>query len=420
MLPQSLTRHRILLNDGASHLIEQNQTKNILNKDVISIRKTISFSVGKGSLTHNRRDFIAQNVDSNRTQMNIEYCNENLEQVYHQMFDDALQRFNDKQKRADRKIESYYDKVRTGKQEKLFHEVIVQIGNREDTNSKSSDSEIAVRILDEYMKHFQERNPNLRIFSAHLHLDEETPHLHIDFVPFVTNSKRGLDTRVSLKQALLSQGFKGESKFESEWSKWALSEKQQLASVMEKYGVEWEQLGTHNEHLSVYDYKKKMRAEEVQELEEKAESLTEKINDMLDFEVQVESFTNMFYDEEEYKLPEPSSLMSAKTYKTKIVEPLFNRIISLAKTAVKMCFELKAQVENLKLWGTRDKNMVKHLTKENDSLYTENQKLHKEVKEFKLLKRIFGEEKISELVKTAKETEQAQRKSKSKKYERNR
>ena len=387
---------------------------------MISIRKTISFSVGKGSLTHNRRDFIAQNVDSNRTQMNIEYCNENLEQVYHQMFDDALQRFNDKQKRADRKIESYYDKIRTGKQEKLFHEVIVQIGNREDTNSKSADSEIAVRILDEYMKHFQERNPNLRIFSAHLHLDEETPHLHIDFVPFVTNSKRGLDTRVSLKKALLSQGFKGESKFESEWSKWALSEKQQLASVMEKHGVEWEQLGTHNEHLSVYDYKKKMRAEEVQEFEEKAESLTEKINDMLDFEVQVESFTNMFYDEEEYKLPEPSSLMSAKAYKTKIVEPLFNRIISLAKTAVKMCFELKAQVENLKLWGTRDKNMVKHLTKENDVLYTENQKLHKEVKEFKLLKRIFGEEKISELIKTAKETEQAQRKSKSKKYERNR
>ncbi len=386
----------------------------------MNIRKTISFSVGKGSLTHNRRDFIAQNVDPDRTQMNIEYCNENLEQVYHQMFDDALKRFNDKQKRADRKIESYYDKIRTGKQEKLFHEVIVQIGNREDTNSKSSDSEIAVRILDEYMKHFQERNPNLRIFSAHLHLDEETPHLHIDFVPFVTNSKRGLDTRVSLKQALLSQGFKGESKFESEWSKWALSEKQQLASVMEKYGVEWEQLGTHNEHLSVYDYKKKMRAEEVQELEEKAESLTEKINDMLDFEVQVESFTNMFYDEEEYKLPEPISLMSAKVYKTKIVEPLFNRIISLAKTAVKMCFELKAQVENLKLWGTRDKNMVKHLTKENDVLYTENQKLHKEVKEFKLLKRIFGEEKISELVNTAKETEQAQRKSKSKKYERNR
>ena len=386
-----------------------------------SIRKTISFSVGKGSLTHNRRDFIAQNVDSDRTKLNKEYCNENLQEVYHQLFDEALRRYNDKQKRADRKIESYYDKIRTGRQEKLFHEVIVQIGNQDDTNTQSEDSEIAIKILDEYMEHFQERNPNLRVFSAHLHLDEKTPHLHIDFVPFVTGSKRGLDTRVSLKQALLAQGFKGESKFESEWSKWALSEKQQLASVMEKHGVEWEQLGTHNEHLSVYDFKKKMRAEEVQELETKAEALTEKINDMLDFEVQVESFTNMFYDEEEYKLPEPSHLMTAKVYKSKIVEPLFNRLIALAKTAVKMCFEFKTQVESLKLWAARDKNKIKYLTKENDELYTENQKLHKEVKEFKLLKRIFGEEKISELVKSAKETERTQNKTtKYKTKERNR
>jgi hypothetical protein len=387
---------------------------------VKSIRKTISFSVGKGSLTHNRRDFIAQNVDGDRTKLNKEYCNENLGDVYHQLFDEALKRYNDKQKRADRKIESYYDKIRTGRQEKLFHEIIVQIGNQDDTNIQSEDSEVAIKILDEYMEHFQERNPNLRVFSAHLHLDEKTPHLHIDFVPFVTGSKRGLDTRVSLKQALLAQGFKGESKFESEWSKWALSEKEQLASVMKKYGIEWEQLGTHNEHLSVYDFKKKMRAEEVQELETKAEALSEKINDMLDFEVQVENISNMFYEDEEYKLPEPSSLMSAKAYKTRIVEPLFNRLIALAKTAVKMCFEFKAQMENAKLWATRDKNMVKHLTKENDALYTENQKLHKEVKEFKLLKRIFGEEKISELVKSAKETEQVQRRTKSKKYERNR
>ena len=82
-----------------------------------SIRKTISFSVGKGSLTHNRRDFIAQNVDGDRTKLNKEYCNENLGEVYHQLFDEALKRYNDKQKRADRKIESYYDKIRTGRQE---------------------------------------------------------------------------------------------------------------------------------------------------------------------------------------------------------------------------------------------------------------------------------------------------------------
>lgn len=44
------------------------------------------------------------------------------------------------------------------------------------------------------MKNFQKRNPYLHAFSAHLHMDEETPHVHVDFVPAVCNSKRGLDT----------------------------------------------------------------------------------------------------------------------------------------------------------------------------------------------------------------------------------
>ena len=99
--------------------------------------------------------------------------------------------------------------------------------------------------MDEYYQGFQERNPQLRVFSAHLHMDEATPHLHIDFVPFTTGSKRGLDTRVSLKQALATQGFKGGSRGDTEWSQWIQSEKEQLAAVMERYGIEWEHLGTH-------------------------------------------------------------------------------------------------------------------------------------------------------------------------------
>ena len=98
---------------------------------------------------------------------------------------------------------------------------------------------------------FQERNPNLRVFSAHLHMDEATPHLHIDFVPFTTGSKRGLDTRVSLKQALAAQGFKGGTRGATEWAQWVQSEKEQLAAVMERYDIQWEQKGTHEKHLSV-------------------------------------------------------------------------------------------------------------------------------------------------------------------------
>lgn len=112
-------------------------------------------------------------------------------------------------------------------------------------NADTENGELAKQILDEYYQGFQERNPLLRVFSAHLHMDEATPHLHIDFVPFTTGSKRGLDTRVSLKQALATQGFKGGSRGDTEWSQWVQSEKEQLAAVMGRYGIEWEHKGTH-------------------------------------------------------------------------------------------------------------------------------------------------------------------------------
>lgn len=112
-------------------------------------------------------------------------------------------------------------------------------------NADTENGDLAKQVLNEYYQGFQERNPQLRVFSAHLHMDEATPHLHIDFVPFTTGSKRGLDTRVSLKQALATQGFKGGSRGDTEWSQWVQSEKEQLAAVMERYGIEWEHKGTH-------------------------------------------------------------------------------------------------------------------------------------------------------------------------------
>ena len=195
----------------------------------IFIERTISGMLGKGSFNHNNRSFSAKNVDSNRTYLNVAYCENNIKQVYRELFDEALERHNAKQTRSDRKIADYYEKIRTGKQEKLFHEVIFQIGNKEDMNVRSSGGEIAKDILEEFAKNFQDRNPNLRVFSSHLHMDEETPHVHIDFIPFTSDSKRGLDTRVSLKGALATMGFKGGTRGATEWNQWMEKEKQELA-----------------------------------------------------------------------------------------------------------------------------------------------------------------------------------------------
>ena len=140
------------------------------------MKRTISAEVGKGSVNHNSRKFKAANVDPERTHLNIEYCNEPIKQVYHKLFDEALERYNAKQTRSDRRIDDYYEKIRTGKQEKPFHELIIQIGNRDDTSSGTEIGEQAKAALDEYFQGFRERNPNLYVFSAHLHMDEATPH----------------------------------------------------------------------------------------------------------------------------------------------------------------------------------------------------------------------------------------------------
>ena len=238
------------------------------------MERTISAMIGKGSVNHNTRAFTAKNVDKNRSADNVEFCKEDIKQVYHKLFDEARERYNAKQKRKDRMIDNYYEKIRRGKQEKLFHEVIFQIGNKEDMNAKNEDGLLAKRILTEFMDEFQARNPYLYVFSAHLHMDEETPHLHIDFVPYITGSKRGLDTRVSLKSALAAEGFAGGTRGATELNQWIASEKQELATVMERYGVEWLQKGTHEKHLSVLEFEKKERAKEVAELDSQKQEIS--------------------------------------------------------------------------------------------------------------------------------------------------
>ena len=240
----------------------------------MTLKRTISGMIGTGSLAHNRREFIAENVDSDRVQLNICYQNENLKEVYKELFDEAVERYNIG-KRKDRQITNYYEKIRQGKQEKLFHEVIFQIGNREDMAVGTAEGGQAVKVLDEYVKDFQKRNPTLRVFGCYLHQDEATPHLHIDFIPYVTDWKgKGMDTRVSLKQALKSLGFQGGNKHDTELNQWMNHEKEVLAGIAKEHGIEWEQKGSHEEHLDVYNFKKKERKKEVQKLEQEKEYLT--------------------------------------------------------------------------------------------------------------------------------------------------
>ena len=411
---------------------------------------------GKGSVNHNSRKFHAKNTDPQRSHWNVEYCNQDIREVYHELFDGALERYNAKQTRKDRKIEDYYEKIRSGKQEKPFHEIILQIGNKDDMGAKTAEGQVAARILDEYMKGFQKRNPTLRVFSAHLHMDEATPHLHIDFVPYITGSKRGLDTRVSLKQALSALGFKGGTRMETELNQWVTAEKQQLASIMLEHGIEWEQKGTHEKHLSLLDFEKQERAKEVAALEKqkaeleehnanmqevnekwldqleniereissahenreeadkqadqakkKASQYEKKLTEIAPMVKDMERFAEKYSDDPDEVLPEAGTLETGKSYREKKAKPLIKKIVTALRSVYRAYLDLSRRFNDMQRSYERTWNKVNSLTARVEELWNENRMLRESLGDYERVKGALGHDTVETIVQTEKQREQA-------------
>lgn len=377
---------------------------------------TISVMSGDGVVAHNRRTYIAENVDPERTHLNIEYCYTPIQQVYHELFDKALAEYNAKQTRKDRVIKDYYEKILSGKQEKPFYEVIFQVGNMNDMSAVGEHAELAKMVLDEFMSGFQECNPQLKVFSAHLHMDEATPHLHIDFVPFTTGSRRGLSTRVSLKQALADQGFIGEGKTNNERNQWVESEKERLAAMMERHGIEWEKKGTHLEHLDVLNFKKEQRTKEVAELEVlKAEKQAEieqqqsRLNELGPAVRNMERLAAEFSDDPERILPEPGTLESAKSYREKKAKPLLASIVKVLRSLYAAYVDLKGRYDRLKADYSRVRESNDRLSDRLQEVKLENRSLRKITANYERVKRAFGTHEVEEAVKQQEQAEKTRR-----------
>lgn len=207
--------------------------------------KTISHCQGKGSLTHNNRAFKPKNVDSSRTNQNITFVKIPIAEAYDKCFAEAVERYNAKQKRPDRRIKDGYFRyvfshapsnnvITAPDNRKSFYEDVVQIGDKVDTGIGTADAETAAKCLTEYMQGFSERNPNFFVFNAVLHMDEATPHLHIDYIP-IGHYKRWVDTQNGLAQALKEMGY-GEG--ENTINRWRLAERDVLAGICHKHGIE--------------------------------------------------------------------------------------------------------------------------------------------------------------------------------------
>lgn len=222
---------------------------------------SISFQVANkaetknlGVISHNNRKFFAKNVDQKRSADNVTYVEKDLREFYHELFDDALKDYNDKM-RSNRKINDYYEHIKNSKQERLFQEIIVGFGNAKEVGVGTDDWEVAKELCDEYIRTFEKRNPNLKVFNAVMHLDEANPHLHIDFVPIATNQSRGLSTRVSMKRALIEQGFSAAHKKDNELIAWEESERKFMTEILRRHNLERDNKNNHRSHLSITEYK---------------------------------------------------------------------------------------------------------------------------------------------------------------------
>ncbi|MDE7399589.1 MAG: plasmid recombination protein [Oscillospiraceae bacterium] len=387
------------------------------------MKKTISIRIGKGSISHNNRKFVAKNVDEKRVKDNMVLCNVDLKKTYDDLFSAALAEYNAKQKRKDRRIENYLDHIESGKQEKPFYELIFQIGNKDDTPCGTRDAEIATEILHEYYEDFLKRNPHIRVFNAVIHLDEATPHLHVDFVPFATEQSRGLSTRNSLSKALEQQGFSAKTNLETPAKQWTDFEKQQLAEIMHKRGIEWEQLGTHNEHLSVLDFKKQEREKEVKQLDgeigskelilewrQQAVTEAEAIIDKIDAEYQeksseVERLDSVISEKENIKAKTEAVLSEKQAILGECIQKVvkINSIdhIETGKTIfggkVTVAEDVYEKLTDLAKKQIADEGKESRLTeenaelkKENDALLGENETLREKVRAARTLQNSFS------------------------------
>jgi len=232
--------------------------------------RRVSYSRGPAKLTHNDRTLIAPNVDESRTKDNIIIKNQSLAAAYEEVFGAAKDEYNAKQKRKDRKIDDYFKKlfgcsaddnkateiIKNDLKQQSFYEWVVGIGSAFDTalvdwttqkgeeyKANPEAAQLAAECLKIYMlgdeklgiESYEKRNPNFHVVQAIIHMDERTPHLHKDVIPFADGFKKGMTRQQGIAKALEAMGY---GTGELAIRKWQESERGVFEDICEAKGFE--------------------------------------------------------------------------------------------------------------------------------------------------------------------------------------
>lgn len=235
----------------------------------LSFRTDSTVAVG-----HNRREAVFVNAEPHIDPNGVheEWRDLTELQAYEDLFGDALQAYNDKQSRDDRKMtmEDYIQsvkndnrgrkngkKLKDGKPTGCKHssyEVVVTFGNKEELIP----DDVGKEMMKRYVNEWNDRNPNLYLYGAYYHADEEgAPHVHLDFVPVAHGYKRGMECQSSIGKALKEMGYDDVSQHNNSYMAWQTAEREHLESIGAEYGFTFKHPceGKSIDHKTIAEYK---------------------------------------------------------------------------------------------------------------------------------------------------------------------
>lgn len=393
----------------------------------------ISFkkATNKTNINHNNRTMSEKqkernsHIDESRSHENVYLVQKNLKEVYKEEFGEALENYNAKQKRNDRKIDNYYEHIQSSKKTSLQQELIIQVGDKDDFSSKA-DFDKANEILKEWYSDFEKRNPQLKIYNAVIHNDEASPHMHLNFVPVAEGYKRGLEKQVSFDKAITQQDLTLDKT--RPFDDWREKEVQMLERKLLDRGIERKLVGT-NEYKDVNEYKEKKDLErEIKQLEgdlsqrkTELKALNEKVSTGITVKAQKEiknvkvpTGEKSFFGKEKTRIekqPTGNVVLSEEHYKNLVMaanqkEKLTHQILKVLNTdfakenkALKaenevILEEWKSEIEEssrLKEENNGLKRRIGSLTSEIENIYKHTKEHFKQrTGDFEAFKKVFG------------------------------
>lgn len=348
-------------------------------KTVSLRRASISFSKGgrnETSMRHNNReltdkekkDKAHKNIDFSRTQNNKTLVKKDIKELYDELFGEALQEYNAKQKRKDRKIKNYYSKIYHDKKLDTQKEFVIQVGNKEDFQKNKIENfwDISNDILEKYVSSFEERNPNLKIYNAVIHNDESCPHVHLNVVPVASGYKNGLQKQPSFDKALRQQdGLKDSKSSFDLFESFRNQEVDYVAELLQEYSIDRELVGTNN-IKNHHEYK-----ELKEELEELDEEIEEKESALSDLETEVEDLSSakVSLSTEVQELEEKKESLVQDVSQTHVDKIVSYNVPSVPKEK----YAVISREDYLKL--KEQNELVPQLVKQNKNLKEDNEDL---------------------------------------------